>query len=465
MNISRFFNILPFIFITITGALYLVNFFFGVIPENLFFACRWLFIISIIIFAFKKKNLTIWIFVALLVGACLGYDFPGVSGKLDILSKVFLKLIKTIIAPLIFATLVHGIASHSDIKQVGRMGWKSLVYFEIVTTFALFIGLAAINLTQAGVGTKKINIAHEQLPQVASQSWEDIILHIFPENIAKSVAEGQVLQIVIFSILFGVALIMVTKEKRMYLVNFTDSLADTMFKFTNIIMYFAPFGVLGAMAYTIAHMGLDALIPLIKLLLTLYGALIVFVLIVFLPIALLIKMPIKRFIKEIKDVAFLAFSTASSEAALPKAMIAMERLGVPRKVIAFVMPTGYSFNLDGTTLYLSLAIIFVAQATGVHVSFTTQLIMILTLIVTSKGVAGVPRASLVILMGTASTFNLQEWPILMILGIDTLMDMARATVNVIGNCLATAVIARWEGEFDPEEAEKKLLEEENVQKG
>lgn len=464
MNISRFFNILPFIFITITGALYLINFFFGVIPENLFFACRWLFMISIIIFAFKKKNLTIWIFVALLVGACLGYDFPGVSGKLDILSKVFLKLIKTIIAPLIFATLVHGIASHSDIKQVGRMGWKSLVYFEIVTTFALFIGLAAINLTQAGVGTKKINIAHEKLPQVASQSWEDIVLHIFPENIAKSVAEGQVLQIVIFSILFGVALIMVTKEKRMYLVNFTDSLADTMFKFTNIIMYFAPFGVLGAMAYTIAHMGLDALIPLIKLLLTLYGALIVFVLIVFLPIALLIKMPIKRFIKEIKDVAFLAFSTASSEAALPKAMIAMERLGVPRKVIAFVMPTGYSFNLDGTTLYLSLAIIFVAQATGVHVSFTTQLIMILTLIVTSKGVAGVPRASLVILMGTASTFNLQEWPILMILGIDTLMDMARATVNVIGNCLATAVIARWEGEFDPEGAEKKLLEEENVQK-
>lgn len=464
MNISRFFNILPFIFITITGALYLVNFFFGIIPENLFFACRWLFMISIIIFAFKKKNLTIWIFVALLIGACLGYDFPGVSGKLDILSKVFLKLIKTIIAPLIFATLVHGIASHSDIKQVGRMGWKSLVYFEIVTTFALFIGLAAINLTQAGVGTKKISIAHEQLPQVASQSWEDIILHIFPENIAKSVAEGQVLQIVIFSILFGVALIMVTKEKRMYLVNFTDSLADTMFKFTNIIMYFAPFGVLGAMAYTIAHMGLDALIPLIKLLLTLYGALIVFVLIVFLPIALLIKMPIKRFIKEIKDVAFLAFSTASSEAALPKAMIAMERLGVPRKVIAFVMPTGYSFNLDGTTLYLSLAIIFVAQATGVHVSFTTQLIMILTLIVTSKGVAGVPRASLVILMGTASTFNLQEWPILMILGIDTLMDMARATVNVIGNCLATAVIARWEGEFDPEGAEKKLLEEENVQK-
>lgn len=464
MNISRFFNILPFIFITITGALYLINFFFGVIPENLFFACRWLFIISIIIFAFKKKNLTIWIFVALIIGACLGYDFPEVSGKLDILSKVFLKLIKTIIAPLIFATLVHGIASHSDIKQVGRMGWKSLVYFEIVTTFALFIGLAAINLTQAGVGTKKINIAHEKLPQVASQSWEDIVLHIFPENIAKSVAEGQVLQIVIFSILFGVALIMVTKEKRMYLVNFTDSLADTMFKFTNIIMYFAPFGVLGAMAYTIAHMGLDALIPLIKLLLTLYGALIVFVLIVFLPIALLIKMPIKRFIKEIKDVAFLAFSTASSEAALPKAMIAMERLGVPRKVIAFVMPTGYSFNLDGTTLYLSLAIIFVAQATGVHVSFTTQLIMILTLIVTSKGVAGVPRASLVILMGTASTFNLQEWPILMILGIDTLMDMARATVNVIGNCLATAVIARWEGEFDPEGAEKKLLEEENVQK-
>lgn len=462
MNIYRFFNLLPFILIIITGILYLVNFFFGVIPETLLFACRWLFIISIIIFAFRKKNLTIWIFVALIVGACLGYDFPAFSGKLDILSKIFLKLIKTIIAPLIFATLVHGIAGHSDLKQVGRMGWKSLVYFEVVTTFALFIGLMAINITQAGVGTKKIDIVHEKLPEAASQSWEDIILHIFPENIAKSVAEGQVLQIVIFSIIFGIALIMVSENKRTFMVNFTDSLADTMFKFTNIIMYFAPFGVLGAMAYTIAHMGLDALIPLIKLLLTLYGALIVFVLLVFFPIALLIKMPIKRFIKEIKDVAFLAFSTASSEAALPKAMIAMERLGVPRKVIAFVMPTGYTFNLDGTTLYLSLASVFVAQATGMHMSLTHQLVMILILIITSKGVAGVPRASLVILMGTANSFNLEEWPILMILGIDTLMDMARTTINVIGNCLASAVIAKWEGEFDPDGAEKRLLEEDRM---
>ena len=463
MNISRFLNSLPFILFTLTGILYLIGYFFGIIPEALLFACRWLFNISIIIYAFKKRNLTIWIFVALILGACIGHDFPAISGKLDILSKIFLKLIKTIIAPLIFATLVHGIAGHSDLKQVGRMGWKSLVYFEIVTTFALFIGLAAINITQAGVGTKKIDVIHEKLPETSSQSWEDIILHIFPENVAKSVAEGQVLQIVVFSIIFGIALAMVSEKKRSFMVNFTDSLADTMFKFTNIIMYFAPFGVFGAMAYTISHMGLDALIPLVKLLLTLYGALIVFILIVFLPIALLIKLPIKRFIQEIKDVAFLAFSTASSEAALPKAMIAMERLGVPRKIIAFVMPTGYSFNLDGTTLYLSLAIIFVAQATGVHVSFTTQLIMVLTLIITSKGVAGVPRASLVILMGTATTFNLQEWPILMILGIDTLMDMARATVNVIGNCLASVVIAKWEGEFDLNTVEQNLLEENKIQ--
>ncbi|MGM5631470.1 cation:dicarboxylase symporter family transporter [Apibacter raozihei] len=463
MKKSHLFTLFPILLFTLTAIIYAIDYLFGGISSNVLFISRWACVAGLIIYGFGKKSLTAWIFIALVMGACLGYDFPYLGKNLQVLSKVFLKLIKTIIAPLIFATLVHGIAGHSDLKQVGRMGWKSLLYFEVVTTIALFLGLAAINITKAGVGTKQIASHNGELPQVATQSWEDIILHIFPENIAKSVAEGQVLQIVIFSIIFGIALIMVSEKKRTLLVNFTDSLADTMFKFTNIIMYFAPLGVLGAMAHTVAEMGLDAFLPLLKLLMTLYAALIVFILLIFIPIALLIGMPMKRFFSEIGEVASIAFSTASSEAALPKAMTAMERLGVPRKIVAFVMPTGYTFNLDGTTLYLSLASVFVAQAAGIHMSFSHQLIMVLVLIVTSKGVAGVPRASLVILMGTASSFGLPEWPILMILGIDQLMDMARTTVNVVGNCLASAVVAKWEGEFDPKGALENYTKGENLE--
>lgn len=460
MKKRSLYTLLPIIIISIVAVLYAFDLIFK-IPQEILFLSRWIAVIAMIFYGFIKRNLTTWIFVCLILGACIGFDFPTLGKNLEILSQIFLKLIKTLIAPLIFATLVHGIAGHSDLKQVGRMGWKSLVYFELVTTIALFIGLAAINLTQAGVGTKHVETGHTQLPQVAPQTWQDIVLHIFPENFAKSIAEGQVLQIVVFSIIFGIGLIMVEEKKRAFMVNFTDSLAETMFKFTNVVMYFAPLGVLGSIAYTVAHMGLDALLPLLKLLLTLYGALIVFVLLVFIPIALLIKMPMKRFFKEIGEVASIAFSTASSEAALPKAMEAMEKLGVPRKIIAFVMPTGYTFNLDGTTLYLSLASVFVAQAAGMHMTFEHQILMVLILIVTSKGVAGVPRASLVILMGTAASFGLPEWPILMILGIDTLMDMARTTVNVIGNCLASAVVAKWEGEFDPY-GETQNLEQEQI---
>ncbi|WP_260391062.1 dicarboxylate/amino acid:cation symporter [Apibacter muscae] len=454
-------KVIPIFFVFAIAMIYSYYIFFGGLSESLLFYCRWIAVVALLVYGINKKNLTTWIFVSLILGACIGFDFPTLGKNLEILSQIFLKLIKTLIAPLIFATLVHGIAGHSDLKQVGRMGWKSLVYFELVTTIALFIGLAAINLTQAGVGTKHVETGHTQLPQVAHQTWQDIVLHIFPENFAKSIAEGQVLQIVVFSIIFGIGLIMVEEKKRAFMVNFTDSLAETMFKFTNVVMYFAPLGVLGSIAYTVAHMGLDALLPLLKLLLTLYGALIVFVLLVFIPIALLIKMPMKRFFREIGEVASIAFSTASSEAALPKAMEAMEKLGVPRKIIAFVMPTGYTFNLDGTTLYLSLASVFVAQAAGMHMTFEHQILMVLILIVTSKGVAGVPRASLVILMGTAASFGLPEWPILMILGIDTLMDMARTTVNVIGNCLASAVVAKWEGEFDPY-GETQNLEQEQI---
>ncbi len=289
----------------------------------------------------------------------------------------------------------------------------------------------------------------EGLQAAEPQTWQDIVLHIFPENIALSMAEGEVLQIVVFSVIFGIALIMVPEKKRKVMVDFTQSLSEVMFKFTNIVMYFAPIGVGAAMAFTVGHMGLSVLIPLMKLLLTLYGALIIFVLVVLLPIALIIKLPLKKFIQAIGEPVSIAFATTSSEAALPRAMESMESIGVPRKIVSFVMPMGYSFNLDGTTLYLSLASVFVAQAAGIDLSIGEQLIMVFTLMVTSKGVAGIPRASLVILMGTAASFNLPVWPIFIILGIDELMDMARTSINVVGNCLASAVIARWEGEFDP----------------
>lgn len=414
-----------------------------------FTALRILAILPLLWFGYKKKSLTAWIFISMLIGIEVGYDFPEFSQNLKILSKIFLRLIKTIIAPLLFGTLVVGIAGHSNLKQVGRMGWKSILYFEFVTTLALFIGLAAINFTQAGNGIQlPPSAAHETLPTI-KQSFEEVILHTFPENIAKAVAEGAVLQIVIFSILFGIATAMANDNFKKPMILFAESLSEVMFKFTALIMYFAPIAVGAAIAYTVGHMGLGILLNLLKLLLTLYGALVVFLLFVLLPIALLLKVPIKKFIEAIAEPVSLAFATTSSEAALPKAMQAMIGLGVPRKIVAFVMPMGYSFNLDGTTLYLSLASIFVAQAAGIQLAFSTQLAIVFTLMLTSKGVAGVPRASLVILLGTLASFNLPIEPVFIILGIDELMDMARTSVNVIGNCLAAVIIAKWEGEFQP----------------
>ncbi len=409
---------------------------------------RWMFILALIWYTHLRKSLTTWILISMVIGAEIGHDFPDFAIQLQLLSKIFLRMIKTIIAPLLFATLVVGIAGHSSLKQVGRMGWKSLLYFEIVSTIALLIGLAAINISQAGVGIVLPEAAHTGIEEVKKQSFQEIVLHIFPENFAKAVYEGQVLQIVVFSILFGIALAMVSEKYRSPMLRFSESLAETMFKFTNLIMYFAPVAVGAAIAYTVGHMGLGVLVNLFKLLVTLYVALLVFMLTVLLPIALIYRIPVKRFMKAVSEPATLAFATTSSESALPLALENMEKFGVPRKIVAFVLPTGYSFNLDGTTLYLSLASIFVAQAAGIHLSFEQQLVMMLTLMLTSKGVAGVPRASLVILLGTAASFGLPVEPIFIILGIDELMDMARTAVNVIGNCLASAVIARSEGELD-----------------
>jgi len=420
------------------------------IDSSILTISRWIAIATIVGYAFYKKSLTTWILISMIVGAEFGHDLPQIAINLNVVSKIFLRLIKTIIAPLLFATIVVGIAGHSNLKQVGRMGWKSLVYFEVVSTLALVIGLLAINISQAGVGVKipeAINQAN--LPEVPVVTGSDLILHIFPENIAKSIYEGQVLQIVVFSILFGIAVAMLKDKHKNPMIRFSESLAETMFKFTQLIMFFAPFAVFAAIAYSIGHMGLDILFNLFKLLATLYVSLIAFLLLVLFPVALLFKIPVRRFVNAISEPVTIAFATTSSESALPVAMERMEQMGVPRKIVAFVMPTGYSFNLDGTTLYLSLATVFVAQICGIHLSIDRQLLIVFTLMLTSKGVAGVPRASLVILLGTAASFGLPTWPIYIILGIDELMDMARTSVNVIGNCLATAVIARWEGEFNP----------------
>ena len=418
-----------------------------VLPPGVPIAARWLAILAIAAAVAPRRSLTLWIVVSMLVGIELGHDAPGVAMSLKVLSDAFLRLVKTIIAPLVFATLVVGIAGHADLKQVGRMGLKALIYFEVVTTFALFIGLAAINLTKAGVGISQAGVKEEALAAAPVQTAADIILHIFPENIAKSVAEGQVLQVVIFAILFAIGLALTPERPRRVMLEFCESLSEVMFKFTNVVMYFAPLGVGGALAYTVGKMGFAPLLNAVQLLFTLYGALIAFVLLILLPVALLARIPLRRFIAAVAEPVSIAFATTSSEAALPRAMEAMESIGVPRRIVAFVMPTGYSFNLDGTTLYLSLAAVFVAQAAGVPLTFGQQLLMVFTLMLTSKGVAGVPRASLVILLATVASFNLPAWPVFIILGIDALMDMARTAVNVLGNCLASAVVARWEGEF------------------
>lgn len=404
--------------------------------------------------ALKKISLTQYIIISMFVGILVGYFAPDFAKNLQVFSLIFIRLIKCIVAPLIFATIVVGIAGHSNMKQVGRMGWKALLYFEIVTTIALFIGLAAINITQAGKGVD-LHVAEkiyegkkEKIDKISKpKTWNEHLVEIFPENIAKAIFEGNVLQIVVFSILFGLGLIMIGSEHKKTMLQFTESMAETMFKFTGLVMYAAPLAVGSAMAYTVGTMGLDILKNLFALVATLYGALFAFILLVLVPIALFFKIKIIKLAKHIAEPVSIAFSSTSSESALPKLMTALEKFGVPRKVVSFVLPMGYSFNLDGTTLYLSLATIFVAQAAGIDLTFSEQIIMMLTLMLTSKGVAGVPRASLVILMGTAASFNLPLLPIYLIIGIDELMDMARTAVNVIGNSLATVVIAKLEGEF------------------
>lgn len=413
-----------------------------------FAALRWVGLAALAYAGIQRRSLTSWIFFAMLVGLEIGLDWPGFATHLRVLSDIFLRLIKVIVAPLILGTLVTGIAGHGDLKKVGRIGLKSLIYFEVVTTIALFIGVGAINLTRAGEGLALPAASPEQRPQnVAPLKWDDFLLHVFPENIVKAVGENQILQVAVFAVLFGIALTRVPEKLRQPMLSVAESLTQAMFKFTNIVMYYAPIGVGAAMAYTVGHMGISVLLPLGKLLLTAYGALLVFLIFVLLPIVLLARLPLVRFLKYVAEPATIAFATSTSEAALPRAMECMEEFGVPREIVAFVIPAGYSFNLDGSTLYLAMASIFVAQAAGIRMGWTEQLFMVFALMLTSKGIAGVPRATLVVLLATASTFHLPYEPIFMILGVDTLIDMARTSLNVTGNCLASAVIARWEGEL------------------
>ncbi len=392
----------------------------------------------------KRLSLTTWIFIGMAAGIALGIAAPDVAMRLGIVSSIFLRLIKSIIAPLLFGTLVYGIAGAGSIRQMGRIGLKAIVYFELVTTIALFLGLAAVNLIRPGDGMKLERTAGEAAIPAAPPKLDAILEHVFPTSIIDAMARGDVLQVVVFSFLFGAACAAIGAKAKP-VVDFAESLAEVMFRYTKYVMYLAPLGVGAAMAVTIAGKGVRVLFGLGKLIATMYVAQAVFVVLVLGSIALALRIPIRRFVDAVKEPFLIAFSTASSEAALPVALENMQRFGVPKHIVSFVLPTGYSFNLDGTTLYLSLASIFIAQAAGVQMTLGQQLIMMLTLMLTSKGVAGVPRAALVILAGTLASFQLPIEGAAVLLGIDAVMDMARTSVNVLGNCLATAVVARWEG--------------------
>lgn len=450
-------NLLYYIGIYLAAALlFYVERLGGNVLFNVGHIIKFLLIGMLIAYAMHSKKLSLWIFSSMIIGVEFGLDFPEFSLELKRFGDIFLRLIKTLVAPLLFSTLVVGIAGHGSLKQVGRIGLKSIIYFEVVTTFALFLGLAAINISQAGKGVQQVEVTEKMKEKSADllaqlEKPKDHLVDIFPENFAKSIVENQVLQIVVFSLIFAIALSLVQNLKhKETMLNWMESLSEVMFKFTDLVMYVAPLAVFGSIAYTVANSGTEVLGNLMKLVATLYVTLIIFVLVVLLPIALLSRVPIRSFLKAITEPISIAFATASSEAALPKALENMEQFGVPKKIVGFVIPTGYSFNLDGTTLYLSMATVFVAQMSGVDLTIGQQIAICLTLMLTSKGVAGVRGASFVILTTTLMDYKhlgISVEKAGIILGIDALMDMARTSVNVLGNCLASAVIAKSEGEL------------------
>jgi proton glutamate symport protein len=402
--------------------------------------------------ALRRVSLTWWIFIGMGVGILVGWLAPEFAAKLKPLSTVFLRMIKSVVVPIIFGTLVLGIAGHGDdLKRIGRLAVKSISYFWVMTTIALAIGLVAVHITKPGIGVVlPPPDPSAGIPQAAPTTFGGFLEHIVPQSFFDAAAHNAVLQVVFWATLFGIALTQVRGRPKEAILGVCEGLTEVMFKFVAIVMRYAPIGIGAAMAVTVSHSGIAVLKNLGLLVGTLYGALIVFTLVALVPAALIARIPLRRFIRQVKDPAIIAFTTTSSDAALPLAMERMIQFGVPRRIVAFVMPTGYSFNLDGSTLYLGVASIFVAQAAGVELTLSEQLIMMFTLLITSKGIAAVPRASLVVLAGTLTTFGLPLEGIAIILGVDELMDMARTMVNLVGNCLATAIMGRWEGEFDPD---------------
>lgn len=415
---------------------------------------------SLVVFAWwalQRRSLTVWIFWSMIAGLTIGIDATHLALHLRVFSDLFLRLIEMIMAPLILGVLVAGIGAHGNSRDVSRLALKSFVYFEVLTTIALIVGLLAINISKAGVGLERGEIHSSQVAPSEDQShtvlqpmqvtWDRFLLNAVPENLAKSIAENHILQVVVFAILFGIALGRLNEERKLPILEFLHSFTGVMFQLTNLIMYTAPFAVGGALAYTVGHSGLGVMIGLSKLVLTLYVAIAVFIVCGMLPAALLARIPLRRFLAAVAEPAAIAFATSTSEAALPIAMERMEELGVPGKIVGFVIPTGYSFNLAGSALYLSLAAVFLAQAGGMHLGWTQQLTMLGTMMLTSKGVAGVPRAVFIVLMATASSSHLPIEMLPLLLGVDALMDMGRATINAAGNCLASVVVAQWEGQF------------------
>jgi proton glutamate symport protein len=409
---------------------------------------RWAAIGLFVPFALHRRSLLAWTFLAMLAGAELGVDAPQLASQTHFLGDIFLRLVRMIVAPLIFGGIVTGIAGHNELRGVGRVALKSIVFFEVVTTIGLILGAVAINLSQAGAGVTLPASVQAAAPAVRPEGWQQILLNIFPENIAQAVAQNQILQVAVFALLFGTALATLPEPKRAPLVAVLQSLTETMFRLTRIIMVMAPIAAGAALAYTVGSMGLQTLLPLAKLLVTCYAALAVFTGLLAL-ILLFVRIPIGRFAVAVAEPAALGFATTSSEAALPLAMERMEEFGVPRWIVSFVIPTGYSFNMTGSSIYLSMAALFAAQAAGIHLSLGQQIVLLATLVLTSKGIAGVPRATLVVLLAVAGSFQIPATAVLMLLGVDTLMDMGRTAMNVIGNCMAAAVVARWEGELKP----------------
>jgi proton glutamate symport protein len=405
-------------------------------------------IFAIALFAFatpRQSSLLKWTFLAMLAGVELGLDAPRFAAQLHFLGDLFLRLIRMIVAPLIFATITTGIAGHSQLRSVGRVALKALIYFEVVTTLGLIIGTVAMNLSGAGWGMA-LPAGGDRAPAVQPVlTWQQTIVNLFPENIAQAVAQNQILQVAIFSVLFGIALAMLPEQKRAPMLSVLQSLADTMFQITRIVMFVAPLAAGAALAYTVGSLGVVTLLPLGKLVLTYYAALIAFCLLVLIPSLWFFRIPLGRFVAAVGEPAAIGFATTTSEAALPLAMERMEEFGVPRWIVSFVIPAGYSFNMTGSSVYLSMAAVFVAQTAGIHLSLAQEIAMLVTLMLASKGVAGVPRAVLVVLMATAGAIHIPTAPILLILGIDALMDMGRTLMNVVGNCMACAVVARSEG--------------------